>query len=98
MPCYVSVSHRFEDHALRSLPIPLAVENPLPGTEIESAGSYRHDNFVPNRDRSQMGRGIVFASPAVVTVLVGVPRSDRLLEPIEDILPQIRLMVVHEHR
>src|ERR1051326_5961566 len=98
MPCYVSVSHRFEDRARRSLPLPFAVENPRPGTQIESAGSHGHDDLVPNRDRSQMGRGIVLAGPAVVTVLVRVPRSDRLLEPIEDILPQIRLMIVYEHR
>src|SRR5438045_3640196 len=113
MPCYAatrkwsltpiridvrSVSHRFQDHALRSLPIPFAIENPLPGTEIEAAVGHRNDDLVANGDRSQMGRRVILTRSAVVTVLAGVPRRHRLLEPIEDILPQIWLMVVNEDR
>ena len=42
--------------------------------------------------------GVVLARPAVVPVALGIPRSDRLLEPIENVLPEPRLVIVHKDR
>src|SRR3569833_2437703 len=45
-----------------------------------------------------MRGGVVFACAAVVPIAVRIPRRDGALEPIENVLPQPGLVVVHEHR
>ena len=44
-----SRAERLEQDALRALAVPFAVEDALPGTEIESAGSNGNDHLVPHR-------------------------------------------------
>ena len=53
--------------------------------------------LVPDGERAQVRGGIVLAGAGVVSIPVRIPRSDVLLEPIENVLPQAGLMVVHEH-
>ncbi len=45
-------SHRFQDHALGPLAIPLSIEDALPRTEVELAFGNRHDHLVPNSERA----------------------------------------------
>src|SRR4051812_38111810 len=40
---------------------------------------------------------VVFAGTAIVAIATGVPGCYVVLEPIEDVLPEIRLVVVHEY-
>src|SRR5690242_12106964 len=89
----LSIPQSLENHALRSLAVPLAVKDPLPGTEVEPAGGDRHDHLMADRERPEVGRGVVLACPAVMAIPLGIPRRDRLLEPIEDVLPKTRLVV-----
>src|SRR6476620_11459293 len=53
---------------------------------------------MPDRERPKMCRRVVLPSAAVVPIALRVPRCDRLLEPIENVLPQARLVIVHKHR
>src|SRR3954462_1932520 len=89
--------HRLEQYTLRSLAVPLAVEYALPRTEIELPFRNGHDHFVPDRQRTQMRRSVVFARAAIVPVILWRPRRDSLLQPIEDVLPQPGLVIVHEN-
>src|SRR5215211_4023350 len=89
-----SVTHRLEDHALGSLAIPFAVEDALPGTQIESSRGHRDDDLVAQREGSQMSRGVVLSGARVVPIGIRLPRRDPRLEPLEDIGPQARLVVV----
>src|SRR5262249_11999066 len=90
------LSHRFDDHALRTLPIPITEEDPLPGPQVDTAGRYRYDHLVANRDRAKMRGGVVFPRSAIVPVSLRVPRGDGPLQPLENVLPKAGLMVVHE--
>src|SRR3954469_9344108 len=44
-PCWRSFAHGFQDHPLRALPIPFAVENALPGPQIETTSSHGDDHL-----------------------------------------------------
>src|SRR6476660_7930725 len=96
-PCCGSISHRLENDPFGTLAVPLAIEDSLPRPEIELSGRDRYDDLVADGDRAEMRRGVVLARAAVVAVSLGVPRRDGLLEPIEDVLPESRLVVVHEY-
>src|SRR5215469_8274097 len=50
-----------------------------------------------NREGAQMSRRVVFARAAVVTVGLGRPRRYPRLEPLEDVLPKSRLVIVYEN-
>src|SRR4029077_19033905 len=89
-----SISHRFENDPLGTLSVPFAVEDPLPGAQVELSGRDRHDDLVTDRDQPKMRGGVILARTAVVAVSLGSPRRDGLLEPIEDVLPQSRLLVL----
>src|SRR5919198_1811271 len=94
----MSLSHGLKDYPLRSLPVPFAVEDALPGSEIEPGFGDRDDDLVADSKRTQVSGGVVLAGTAVMPVAVGLPRRDVVLEPIEDVLPKAGLMIVHEHR
>ena len=97
-PISPSIAHRFENYPLLTLAIPLAVKDALPRAEVEPTGGHGHDHLVSHGDRSQMSRRVVLAGSTVVAIPIWLPRRDRLLEPIEDILPQPRLVIVDKHR
>src|SRR5436189_120888 len=73
-----------------------AIEHTLPGAVIEPTSGNGDDDFVAERERTKMRRGVVLAGTAVVAIGIGLPRRDALLEPVEDVGPQPRLVVVHE--
>src|SRR5215212_3710537 len=79
-PTGASSAHGLENHPLRPLAIPFALEDPLPGPKIESTGGHGNDHFVSDRERSQMRRGIVLTGSAVVPIAIWLPRRDRPLE------------------
>src|SRR5258705_2488758 len=81
------LSHRLKKHSLGALAVPLSVEHPLPRAKIELPLGHRHDHLVSNRKRAQMRRGVVFAGTAVVPVVLGCPRCDSVLQPVENVLP-----------
>src|SRR5690348_3528912 len=91
-------AQRLEDHALGALAVPFAVEDALPGAEIEAAGGDGDDHLVTDGERAQVRGGVVLAGAAVVTVRVGRPGRDALLEPLLDVLPEAGLVIVDEHR
>src|SRR5437773_6455228 len=90
-------AHRFQDDAFRPAAVPFAVEDSLPGTEIEPAGGHGNNHLVAHGQRSQVGSGVVFAGSGVVAIPVGVPWSDVFLQPIENVLPEAGLVIVDEH-
>src|SRR6266550_3212194 len=94
----ILLSHRLEQDALGSLAVPFSVEDALPGPKIQFALGDGHRHFVTNRQRAQVRRGIVLTGAAVVPVILRRPRSDSSLQPVEDVLPQSRLVIVHEDR
>src|SRR3712207_3233960 len=89
--------HRLDDDALRALPVPLAVEDALPRAEVQTPIGDWDDDLVANGQRSEMRGRVVLPGAAVVAVPLGVPGRDVVLEPVEDVLPQSRLVVVDEH-
>src|SRR6185369_3629534 len=91
-----SVAHRLEDHTLRPAAVPFAVENALPGPEIELARGDGDDDLVTDGERPQMCGGVVLSRAAVVAVGIGIPWGDTLLEPVEDVGPEAGLVVVDE--
>src|SRR5690349_10524059 len=91
-----SHAHRFQDHSLWTLAVPFAVEDPLPWSEVEATLRDGDDHFVAYRQGAEMRGRVVLAGAAIVPVAVGLPGSDVSLEPIEDVLPEIGLVVVHE--
>src|SRR5262245_29259407 len=83
-----SFSHCLDDYALWTLPVPLPIEDPLPGPEVEPSGGDRDDDLVADGQTPQVGGGVVLACTGIVPVVSGVPRGDSLLQPIEDVLPE----------
>src|SRR5690349_22545250 len=47
-------------------------------------------------ERSQMRSGVVLSGAAVVTIRIGIPWGDALLEPVEDVRPEAGLVVIDE--
>src|SRR5205823_8134336 len=94
----LSHPHGLEDDALGSLSIPFAIENALPGTEVEAPFGDGHDDFMAYCQRAQMCGGVVFAGAGVMPISLRIPWRDRVLEPLQNVLPKIRLMVIHENR
>ena len=93
-----SVAHCLEKNSLGSLSVPLAIENALPRTKIETTGGYRNNYFVTDRERAQVRGGIVFTGSGVVPVFVRRPRCDTILEPVKNVFPQSALVIIHEYR
>src|SRR5690606_31715145 len=81
-------SHRLQDHAFRTLSIPLPVEHSLPGTEIQPACGDRNDHLVSDRQRTQVRRRVVLTRARIVAVAVRVPRRDPVLQPLQDVVPE----------
>src|SRR5512132_2334753 len=93
----VSLSQCLQNDALGSLAIPFAVEDALPGTEIEPARGDGDDDLVADGQRPEMGGGVVFARSGIVPIPVGFPWRDVVLEPVENVLPETGFMIVDEH-
>src|ERR687895_206660 len=89
-----SLSHCLDDDALGPPTVPFSIKNALPGTEVEPAIGDRNDHLVADRQRPEMRSGIVFPSAAVMAISVGIPRRDVALQPVENVLPESRLVVV----
>src|SRR2546422_324136 len=94
---YTTLFRSLDDHTLPALAVPLTVKHPLPGAEIELSLRDRYQHLVADRQAPEVRRRVVFTG-LVVPVAARVPRRDGPLQPFEDVLPQPRLMVVHEHR
>src|SRR6476660_7483119 len=92
-----SHSHGLEYHSFGALAVPFAIENPLPGSQIEPALGDRNDYFVTNGERTKVRRGVVLTGSAVMPIVVRIPGRD-VFEPLQDVLPQIRFVVVDEDR
>src|SRR5262249_7742210 len=56
----------------------------------------RYNHLVADRDRPEMRCSVVLAGAAIVPIPLRVPGCDGPLEPLENVLPQPRLMIVHE--
>src|SRR5262249_50784961 len=91
------LSQDLDNHALPPLAVPFAIEPPLPRTEVKPAVGDRHDNLMAYRQAAQVG-GRVVLPRVVVPVAGGVPGGDRRLEPVENVVPQSRLVIVDEDR
>src|SRR2546427_3875509 len=89
--------HHLDAPPFPALAVPLTVKHPLPGAEIELSLRDRYQHLVADRQAPEVRRRVVFTG-LVVPVAARAPRRDRPLQPFEDVLPQPRLMVVHEHR
>src|SRR5918992_1621517 len=92
------VSHRLDEDSLRSLPVPFSVKHALPGAKVESAVGDWDNDLVTDRQRTEMRGSVVLAGPAVMPISIRVPRGNLLLEPVENVLPQARLEIIHEDR
>jgi hypothetical protein len=62
--------NQFHQHAIRPPPVEFAVEDLLPGAEVEFAGGDGGDDLAAHDLSLEMGVGIVFAG-AVVAVAIG---------------------------
>src|SRR5688572_13708127 len=93
-----SLTQGLQQHPLAPLSIPLPVEYPLPGTKIQLAVRDRYDHLMTKGQGAEVRGGVVLAGARVVAIVVGVPGCNAVLEPIEDVLPQTRLVIVDEDR
>src|SRR5205823_6155537 len=91
-----SHAHGLQNDALRALSVPFAVKNALPGAEIEAAFSHRDHDFVANRERPKVRGGVVLASARIVAISLRIPGGNVVLEPLQYVLPEVWLVVVHE--
>src|SRR5881398_3455488 len=57
---------------------------------------YRHNETGEDNAAAQVRSGVVLPR-FVVPVPLGIPRRDGGLEPLEDVRPQARFVIVHEH-
>src|SRR5216117_3812183 len=55
----VLFSQHLDDHPLLPPTVPLPVEHPLPGTQVELAARDRHDHLVADREAAQVRGGVV---------------------------------------
>src|SRR5712691_7282763 len=51
---------------------------------------------MPDRETAQMGRRVVLPR-FIMPVPLGIPRRDGGVEPLEDVRPQSRFVIVHEY-
>src|SRR5262245_57732467 len=91
------LAHDLDDHPFLPLPVPLPVEHPLPRSQVELARGHGHDHLVSYGETPEVGGGVVLPG-VIVLVPLGTPRRDRVLEPLQDVLPEAGLVVVDEHR
>ena len=70
------LAQHLDDDALPTLAVPLPVEHPLPGPEVQPSGRDRHDHLVAHRQAPQVSRGVVLTG-LVVPIAGGVPRARR---------------------
>src|SRR5579862_2205299 len=87
----LSLSHDFHDHALVPLAVELCIENPLPRSHIQLARRNRHDHFMMDEERLQMGVAIVLAG---LVMLVSFSKRSQMLEPLISIFDQSTFIVV----
>ena len=102
-----TLPQHLDDHPLRPAAVELAVEHLLPRAEVEAAVGDRHDHLVVDEQVLQAGVAVVLAA-AVVAVVARVgqqlarhlvrrllpARRRHLVEPLEHVLLQARLVVV----
>src|SRR5579864_5549753 len=83
-----SLPNNLDQNSLRPVAVEFAVEDLLPGAEIELAFGDRHHHFTPHDLALQVGVGIVLAGAVVVVMFgVGIERS-KLLEPDAEVMMQ----------
>src|SRR6185369_7112168 len=87
------LANDLDEHALLAASIEFAVENLLPGTEIEFAVGDRHDNFASHHLAFDVGIGIVFAG-VVVAVLFGGRVRHEAFEEVVVVLQETGLVIV----
>src|SRR5687767_1791793 len=92
-----SFAQDLDDHPLAALPVPFPVKHPLPGSQIELARGHRNDDLVAHGEAPEVGRGVVLPG-LVVPVQGGVPGCHGVLQPVQDVVPESRLVVVDEDR
>src|SRR5215831_329922 len=91
------VAENLDDDTLAALSVPLTIEHPLPGAKVQLSLGDRHDHLVTHREAAQVGGGVVLPG-LIVPVTLGIPRRDGVFEPVLDVVPQPRFVIVHEHR
>src|SRR4051812_25782618 len=92
------LTHRLDDHPLGTSAIPFSIEDSLPRSQIELTGGDGDDDFMADGERTEVRGRIVLTRARVVTVPPRVPGRDGGFEPLEDVLPEAGLMVIHEDR
>ena len=88
----LSLTHRLEEDPLWPLSIPLAVEDALPGAEVEPARGDGDDDLVMNEQGLQVRIPVVFAG---VVMFVVFAEGCQLLQPLIDVFDQPTLVVIH---
>ena len=83
-------------HSLPASPVELAIEDPLPGTKVESAVGHRDDHLAAHDLPLQVGVGVIFARP-VVLILTNRRVRCQPFEPHLIIVVQATLVVVDKH-
>src|SRR5215472_13291971 len=88
-----SLSQSLEQYAFRSPAIEFAVVDPLPRSEVELAARDRHEHLMAEQHPLEMRIRVVFAG-LVMAIFESVRRE--FFEPLHDIVPQTRFVVVDE--
>src|SRR6267142_925979 len=92
-----SLADDFDQDPLRSPSVELAVENPLPGTEVELARRDRDDDFASHDLALVVCVRVVFTRSVVLVARRARIVGSKLLEPALVVLVKPRLVVVDEH-
>src|SRR5690606_41798785 len=86
------LAHHLDDKPLRPLAIPLAVEDPLPGTQVQPPLGDGDDHLMPDGEAPQVGGPVVLARPVVAVVVapgrMAVPRRDVARAPVPEVRPE----------
>jgi hypothetical protein len=93
---WLSVSDNFYQDSFLSSAIELAVEDLLPGTEIQFSARNRHDDLAPHNLAFQMRVSIVFAG-AIVPISAGGLMGRDFLQPNLIIVMEPTLIVINEN-
>src|SRR5258706_761560 len=91
-----SLSQNFDDHPFLPLPVPLSIKHPLPRPKVQLPRSDRHDHLVSDRETAQMRRRVVLTR-FIVAIPRRIPRGDRAFQPLQNVVPQSRFVIVDEH-
>ena len=90
------LSDNLDQHAFTAIAVELAVEDLLPGTEVQPALGNSDDDLPAHDGALEMGIGVVFTGTVVLVVGGGGMRGE-LLQPTFEIVVQPRFIVIDEN-